>query len=278
MARTKPELDAGWSKFEADVDKYVDTFGQQAQQQQAIFKDAAAAQLKAWRHAAEQLHGAAAKFAAERRSDADAAIKRMKAGAAEAEASLQQLGQASATSWAALRSALAGSREAFDRTNRAASEAVKRPDKPASRKAGRQAKDATCPRAPTELSCMRALRRNALEGEKPVRRFRSVAGIEVAARRDCGVAAGARVAARIVPARGCRACGRVDRGRRYVSNACPPQETVEERELRDQLAEFVNQVTQFFEQSEKNIAAHPAESVVGALVVGILIGLLLGRR
>ena len=60
--------------------------------------------------------------------------------------------------------------------------------------------------------------------------------------------------------------------------AAPPQETGEERELRSQLAEFADQITQFFEQAEQNIVTHPAESVAGALIVGILIGRLLGRR
>lgn len=58
----------------------------------------------------------------------------------------------------------------------------------------------------------------------------------------------------------------------------PPQEAAEERDLREQLREFVNEATTYFEEAEKNIAAHPTESVVGALVVGVLIGRLLGRR
>jgi hypothetical protein len=58
----------------------------------------------------------------------------------------------------------------------------------------------------------------------------------------------------------------------------PPKETAEEFELREQLRELVNEATTFFEEAEKNIAAHPTESVVGALLVGVLIGRLLGRR
>lgn len=58
----------------------------------------------------------------------------------------------------------------------------------------------------------------------------------------------------------------------------PPQEAAEERELREQLRELVNEVTTFFEETERNIAAHPTQSVVGALLVGVLIGRLLGRR
>jgi len=37
-------------------------------------------------------------------------------------------------------------------------------------------------------------------------------------------------------------------------------------------------VKNFFAETEKNISAHPAQSVIGALLVGILIGHLLGRR
>jgi len=59
--------------------------------------------------------------------------------------------------------------------------------------------------------------------------------------------------------------------------AAVPEETAEESVVRDQLGELVDQVTKFFEDAEKNIAAHPAESVIGALLLGILIGRLLGR-
>ena len=58
----------------------------------------------------------------------------------------------------------------------------------------------------------------------------------------------------------------------------PVEETADERELRDQLSLLADEVTNFFQQAEKNIAAHPTQSVVGALLVGILIGRLLGRR
>ncbi len=58
----------------------------------------------------------------------------------------------------------------------------------------------------------------------------------------------------------------------------PASTSAERRELRDQLGELANAVTSFLEEAEKEVAAHPAQSVVGALVVGILIGRLLGRR
>ena len=56
------------------------------------------------------------------------------------------------------------------------------------------------------------------------------------------------------------------------------KETREEKELRDQLRELMDEVKNFFAETEKNISARPAQSVIGALLVGILIGHLLGRR
>jgi len=63
-----------------------------------------------------------------------------------------------------------------------------------------------------------------------------------------------------------------------ATTASPPQETTEERELRGYLGELASEATKFFEEAEKNIAMHPTQSVVGALLMGILIGSLLGRR
>ena len=58
----------------------------------------------------------------------------------------------------------------------------------------------------------------------------------------------------------------------------PGKETPEDRELRDQLRELADEFTGFFAEAEKSVAAHPAQSVIGALLVGILIGRLLARR
>ena len=62
------------------------------------------------------------------------------------------------------------------------------------------------------------------------------------------------------------------------SLAEPVNETADEHQLRDHLRELTDEVTGFFEEAEKSVSAHPAQSVVGALLVGILIGRLLGRR
>jgi hypothetical protein len=123
---TKAQLESQWGGFEAQVKTYFETVGKQIEQQQATFRDVAAAQAKAWREAADTLHAEAAKVAAARRTDIDAAVKQMKADAAEAEARLQKLRQAGSDSWTALSAALTESRKAFDQANQAAWDAVKR--------------------------------------------------------------------------------------------------------------------------------------------------------
>ena len=57
-----------------------------------------------------------------------------------------------------------------------------------------------------------------------------------------------------------------------------PKETPEEKELRDQLRDLMDEMKNFFAETEENISVHPAQSIFGALLVGILIGRLLGRR
>lgn len=122
----KAQLESEWSAFETEVEQYVDSFGKQIEQQQATFKLQAAAQLKAWREAADKLRSAGNEFAAERRGEIEATVKRMEADAAAAEDKLQKLNQAGLQSWSALMGALAETRAAFDRANQAAQEAFKR--------------------------------------------------------------------------------------------------------------------------------------------------------
>ncbi|HVZ53317.1 MAG TPA: hypothetical protein VG986_15230 [Pseudolabrys sp.] len=124
-SRTKTQLESQWNVFEGQVRAYIDTVGKQFEQQQTTFQDVAAAQLKAWQDAADTVQGAATKFAAERRAQVDAALKQMKADAAEAEARFQKLQQAGNESWTALSAALDESRKAFDRANQAVMDAFK---------------------------------------------------------------------------------------------------------------------------------------------------------
>jgi hypothetical protein len=123
---TKTQLESQWHGFEAQVKTYFETVGNQIEQQQSTFRNIAAAQVKAWREAADKFHDAATKVAAHKRADVDAAIKKMKAEATEAEARMQKLKQASDESWTALNAALAESRKAFDQANQKAWDAFKR--------------------------------------------------------------------------------------------------------------------------------------------------------
>src|SRR5262245_21873522 len=127
---SRNEMEAIWKGFEADIKKYLETFGKQIDQRQTTFQGAAAAQLKAWRDAADKIQSAATELATDRRRDIDAALKRRKADASEAEANLQRLKRAGEESWGALNGALAESRAAFDRANQAAWDAFKRAANP----------------------------------------------------------------------------------------------------------------------------------------------------
>jgi hypothetical protein len=58
----------------------------------------------------------------------------------------------------------------------------------------------------------------------------------------------------------------------------PSPEPPDEAELQSQMHQFVHELTELFGGAEKSISTHPTQSVAGALLVGILIGRLLGRR
>jgi ElaB/YqjD/DUF883 family membrane-anchored ribosome-binding protein len=58
----------------------------------------------------------------------------------------------------------------------------------------------------------------------------------------------------------------------------PPPAPAEEAELQGQMRQFAHELTELFGEAEKGISAHPTQSVAGALLVGVLIGRLLGRR
>ena len=58
----------------------------------------------------------------------------------------------------------------------------------------------------------------------------------------------------------------------------PIKDTPDERELSEQLRQFADEITDFFDEAENSIAAHPTQSVMAAMLVGIMIGWVLGRR
>jgi ElaB/YqjD/DUF883 family membrane-anchored ribosome-binding protein len=128
----KMQLESQWSGFEMQVKTYFDSIGKQIEQHQSTFRDIAAAQVKAWREAADKFHDAASKVAAEKRTIVDTAVKQMRSDGAEADARLQKLKQAGNESWTALSAALAESRKAFDQANQKAWDAFKRAAPPKS--------------------------------------------------------------------------------------------------------------------------------------------------
>jgi hypothetical protein len=75
----KAQCESQWHDFEARVRIYFATLCKQIKQ------DVAAARATAWREAVDVFYGGATKFVATRRADLDAAVKRIKADAAEAE-------------------------------------------------------------------------------------------------------------------------------------------------------------------------------------------------
>lgn len=124
------QLQSQWPGFEAQVKTYFETVGKHAEQQQAAFRDIAAAQINTWKAAADELQDSAMRLASTKRADLDATLNQMKAGAAEAEAHFQKLKQAGSESWAAMSAALTESRKAFDRANQQAWDALKQAASP----------------------------------------------------------------------------------------------------------------------------------------------------
>jgi len=56
------------------------------------------------------------------------------------------------------------------------------------------------------------------------------------------------------------------------------ENSAEQRQIAQQLQDIVDHIKEFAEEAEQNMAEHPAATVVGALLLGILIGRLLARR
>ncbi|XUM23478.1 hypothetical protein ACRAVF_09185 [Bradyrhizobium oligotrophicum S58] len=127
MASAKTELDTHWAGFEAQMKAYFDAAGKQAAQQQATFKDIAAAQASAWRESADRFREAATKVTTVGTTDLDAVLKQLKSDAAEAGAHLEKLKRTGSESWSVLSAALSESRKAFDQANQAAWNALKGP-------------------------------------------------------------------------------------------------------------------------------------------------------
>ena len=124
--QNRVQLESQWDAFAAEVTKHFEAMGRQVAVQEAMFRNLAAAQQKAWHKAGEKLRGAAIGFAANRRAEVESAVQQMKAEASKAESQLRALMGAGNESWAAMNAALGESRRAFDRAVQAAGNAFKR--------------------------------------------------------------------------------------------------------------------------------------------------------
>lgn len=115
VSASRAQLERQWDAFEAQVGEYFSTVGQQVDQHQATFREAAAAQARAWKDAADELHAEATRAAASRRTDIEAVLEQMTDVGTQAQARLQELQKSGSEAWSALGAALTESRKAFDR-------------------------------------------------------------------------------------------------------------------------------------------------------------------
>ena len=65
--------------------------------------------------------------------------------------------------------------------------------------------------------------------------------------------------------------------RQAVPPTAQPEDTGEAKPEHE-LLDFANGIKEFLGEAERNISSHPAASTLGAVLVGILIGRLLGRH
>ena len=56
------------------------------------------------------------------------------------------------------------------------------------------------------------------------------------------------------------------------------QKTAEDHGLHKEILEFIKLIANYVQEAKGNVSAHPSASVLGAMVIGILIGRLLGRH
>jgi hypothetical protein len=119
----KADLEREWAAFEDSLQTYLQTVGEQVAEQETVFRARADAQSRAWQHAIAKLHERAANFAADRRGDIEAAVRRLEFEADASRAKLEMLNTAEGASWVAMKSALSETRAALDRAHEAVHDA-----------------------------------------------------------------------------------------------------------------------------------------------------------
>ena len=63
-----------------------------------------------------------------------------------------------------------------------------------------------------------------------------------------------------------------------AASAGAPEDEAEELQELQELQELLDETVKFVEEAGRNLSTHPVANVVGAFVVGIMIGRLFGRR
>jgi uncharacterized phage infection (PIP) family protein YhgE len=122
LTQARAQLDAQWRSCETEWTKLIESLGQEADQK-ATFQGLAEAQLAGWRNLLDGMQKAMSTATTERRSEAEAALNKIKEDAASSDATLKKMTAAGVESWRAFNTALAESRAAFDRANEAAQKA-----------------------------------------------------------------------------------------------------------------------------------------------------------
>jgi len=126
FARSKAALESQWAAFEDGVQTYLEAVGKQVTEQETVFRARADAQSKAWQQTIGNLHTSATSFAADRRGDNEAAVKRLESEADAAKVKLDKLNKAEGASWATMKSALSETRAALGRAHQAVLHAFER--------------------------------------------------------------------------------------------------------------------------------------------------------
>ena len=116
VAQSKADMEALWSKFQNGSGNWADL----VQDQQALFKARAQAQMQAWQDAANTYMKRLNNVQEQHRAQAEAQVAEFKAQAQKAQADLNstmdELAKAGQSSWAAMSQALDQSRDAFTKS------------------------------------------------------------------------------------------------------------------------------------------------------------------
>lgn len=115
IAEAKADIEAMWTKFQKESDRWVEL----AKDQQATFQARAQAQVQAWQNVVDTYKRRLAQVHAQNKAQAEAEVEQLKTDAQKAQADLNakvdELSKASQASWGAMSQALDESRKSFAR-------------------------------------------------------------------------------------------------------------------------------------------------------------------